>query len=143
MKKLVNYEPKSVNRWNLTMITTTSEELGSKLLPEFVVSETNRPKFKRERYCLFWSRLKPDTIHIEMIDPISPSTSQVIYNLIECDFKLDYNLEMLDPTGVVVEKWEVRGCEILEANFGQLDYNNDSLVHCSLIIKPNTAKLVF
>jgi hypothetical protein len=62
---------------------------------------------------------------------------------VEHGYKLDYNLEMLDPTGVVVEKWEIRGCEILEANFGLLNYESEDVAQCVLIIKPKSAKLVF
>ena len=41
---------------------------------------------------------------------------------------------MLDPTGVVVEKWIIQGCFLTSLNFGDLDYNNDALaqITCSL-----------
>lgn len=139
----VPYEPKRKNRWVLTMLTPTSDKLKNKLLPEWVISETTRPKFKKERFLIFWSKLKLDFIHISMRDPIGPSSSQIIYDLLEHRSKLDYNLEMVDPTGVVVEKWEIRGCEILEVDFGTLDYACDDIASCTLILKPKTAKLVF
>jgi hypothetical protein len=138
----IPYEPKRVNRWVLTMITPTSDR-GVKVLPEWVMTETRRPRFKKERFCMFWKRLKPDVIHIVMNDPIGPSSSQIVYGLLERRCKLDYNLEMVDPTGVVVEKWEIRGCEILEADFGSLNYGNDDIAQCILIVKPKSAKLVF
>jgi hypothetical protein len=140
MNMPVPYEPKRINRWVLTMITPTSY---NRLLGEWVISQTSRPKFKKERFCLFWSKLKPDVISITMVDPIGPSTSQIIYDLVEHGYELDYNLEMLDPTGVVVEKWEIRGCEILEADFGTLDYGCGNIATCRLILKPKRAKLVF
>ena len=140
----VSYEPKRKNRWVLTMLTPTSNKLNyGLLLPQWVISETSRPKFKKERFCIFWSKLKLDFIHISMRDPIGPSSTQIIYDLMEHRSKLDYNLEMIDPTGVVVEKWEIRGCEILEVDFGTLDYDCDDIATCTLILKPKTAKLVF
>lgn len=141
IKKLPTpYEPKRVNRWVLTMLTPTSDKLKNKLLPEWVISETCRPRFKKT---WIFGNLKPDIIYISMSDPIGPSTSQIIYDLMVHGYKLDYNLEMLDPVGLVVEKWEIRGCEILEVDFGTLDYGCDSIARCTLLLKPKTAKLVF
>ena len=40
---------------------------------------------------------------------------------------------MLDPTGVVVEKWILQGTFITDLNFNELNYNNDALtITCSL-----------
>jgi hypothetical protein len=41
---------------------------------------------------------------------------------------------MLDPTGVVVEKWILQGTFITDLNFNELDYNNDAIasITCSL-----------
>jgi len=36
-------------------------------------------------------------------------------------------LEMLDPTGVVVEKWILQGTFLTDLNFGDLDYSRDDL----------------
>jgi hypothetical protein len=49
-------------------------------------------------------------------------------------YKKDIELEMLDPTGVVVEKWIIQGCFLTSLNFGDLDYNNDALaqITCNL-----------
>ena len=46
----------------------------------------------------------------------------------------DVELEMLDPTGVVVEKWILQGCFITTLNFGDLDYSRDELstIECGL-----------
>jgi hypothetical protein len=34
---------------------------------------------------------------------------------------------MLDPTGVVVEKWILEGCFLTSLNFGDLNYSQDEL----------------
>ena len=49
-------------------------------------------------------------------------------------YKKDIELEMLDPTGVVVEKWLLEGCFMTDLNFGELDYSRDDLanIDCSL-----------
>jgi hypothetical protein len=49
-------------------------------------------------------------------------------------YKKDIELDMLDPTGVVVEKWSIVGAFLTDLNFGDLDYNRDELatITCSL-----------
>jgi hypothetical protein len=41
---------------------------------------------------------------------------------------------MLDPTGVVVEKWILQGTFIQDINFGELDYSRDEIatIQCTL-----------
>ena len=41
---------------------------------------------------------------------------------------------MLDPTGVVVERWKLEGCFLTKLNFGALDYKTDEIatIECSL-----------
>jgi hypothetical protein len=49
-------------------------------------------------------------------------------------YKKDIELEMLDPTGVVVEKWILQGTFITNLDFGELDYSRDeiSTITCNL-----------
>jgi len=136
----IPYEPKKKNRWLIRMNTRSS---SGNVIQEWVFSKSQRPTFIRKRHNIFWSKLVPDTISIELVDPMGPSTSALIYNFVENDYKLDYEIELLDPTGVVVEKWYIKEAEILEANFGDLSYEDDKPCKCKLLVKPKTAKLVF
>jgi hypothetical protein len=49
--------------------------------------------------------------------------------------KFDLKLEMLDPVGHVVEKWALSNCEFKSIDFGELSYQIDDPVVCSLVIK--------
>ena len=42
---------------------------------------------------------------------------------------------MLDPVGHVVEKWALSNCEFKSIDFGELSYQIDDPVSCSLVIK--------
>jgi hypothetical protein len=42
-------------------------------------------------------------------------------------YKRDLELEMLDPTGVCVQKWVLKNAWISTCNFGSLDYGDDAL----------------
>jgi hypothetical protein len=80
-------------------------------------------------------------------DPIGPSASQALMEWFRlhaesvtgrmgyaAGYKKDIELEMLDPTGVVVEKWILQGTFIQDLNFGDLDYSRDELatITCTL-----------
>jgi hypothetical protein len=49
-------------------------------------------------------------------------------------YKKDIELEMLDPTGVVVEKWIIQGTFLTSLDFGTLDYSQDAIatITCGL-----------
>jgi hypothetical protein len=58
-------------------------------------------------------------------------------------YKKNVDLEMLDPTGVVVEKWIYEGCFITTANFGSLGYSQDGLAGIDITLRPDRCILVY
>jgi len=73
-------------------------------------------------------------------DPIGPSAAQALMEWVRlhaesvtgrmgyaAGYKKDIELEMLDPTGVVVEKWILQGTFLTNLNFGDLDYSRDDI----------------
>ena len=137
IKKLESYEPKRLNRWVLNF-----PDLEIK---EWYIAKAQRPKFVRRKNWLgFYSGYKVDKFEIVLRDPISPSMALATFDLIKKDKrKLEFTLEMLDPTGVVVEKWVILDCEIIEIDFGELDYTNDGIAEVKLILQPYDAHLLF
>ena len=88
-----------------------------------------------------------EELRVTFKDPIGPSASQALMEWFRlhaesvtgrmgyaAGYKKDVELEMLDPTGVVVEKWILQGCFITTLNFGDLDYSRDELstIECGL-----------
>ena len=86
-------------------------------------------------------------LRVTFRDPIGPSASQALMEWFRlhaesvtgrmgyaAGYKKDIELEMLDPTGVVVEKWILQGTFITDINFNELDYSKDDLatITCSL-----------
>ena len=43
----------------------------------------------------------------------------------------------MDPVGVVVEQWDMKGAYITDADFGSLDYAAGDPVEISLTIRPD------
>jgi hypothetical protein len=58
-------------------------------------------------------------------------------------YKKDIELEMLDPTGVVVEKWILQGTFLTNADFGTLDYSSEDIAEISVTLRPDRCILVY
>jgi hypothetical protein len=142
------YEPKRMNRFLIAF----PEDFN---IPVWGVSEASRPFMKLISKKIFGFKLSKslqwDDLVIKLRDPIGPSTSQSLMELIHPDLKnkhkvkekFSLQIEMLDPTGVVVEKWQLDNCEFKSIDFGKLSYDNDNLVTCTLTIKLKDVVLLF
>jgi hypothetical protein len=137
---LPNHEPKRKNRWLVHF------PAHFKIEP-WCVSKTQRPSVKivekrflgiRMGTTLDWGK-----IEFEFIDPISPSISESLHALMEDELTevFDYKLEMLDPTGKVVETWEIKDCEIISIDLGTLFYGSNDIAKCFMTVKPGNVKL--
>jgi hypothetical protein len=148
MKMPVPYEPKRKNRFILRF----ESSLG---INEWYVTSTARPSAKINSVAIPFlntstyvaGRFEWDEIKVTFKDPIGPSASQALMEWFRlhaesvtgrmgyaAGYKKDVYLEMLDPTGVVVEKWLLESCFLTNLNFGDLAYDQDALanIDCSL-----------
>ena len=58
-------------------------------------------------------------------------------------YKKKVDLFMLDPTGAIVENWELRGTFLTNVNFGDLDYSGDDLADVSATLRFDRAILKY
>jgi hypothetical protein len=58
-------------------------------------------------------------------------------------YKKNIFLEMLDPTGVAVEKWILQGTFLTDVNFDSLGYSDDNLATISATLRPDRCILVY
>jgi hypothetical protein len=58
-------------------------------------------------------------------------------------YKKNVDIEMLDPTGVVVEKWILEGTFLTDVGFGTLDYKSDGLADISATLRMDRCILVY
>jgi hypothetical protein len=58
-------------------------------------------------------------------------------------YKKDLDLELLDPTGVAVEKWILQGCLITSVTFGTLGYATDEIMGVDIKLQPDRCILVY
>jgi hypothetical protein len=157
MKMPIPYEPKRENRWILRFPSS----LG---INEWYVESFARPKLtigSKEIEFLNTStfvagRFKWEPLTVKFRDPIGPSASQAVMEWIRlcaesvtgrmgyaAGYKKNVDLEMLDPTGVVVEKWILEGAFLLGYDGGALAYNSDNIAGITSTIQMDRCILVY
>ena len=52
-------------------------------------------------------------------------------------YKKDFSLHLMDPVGVTVEQWDIKGAFITDADFGGLDYTSGEPVEISITVRPD------
>lgn len=65
-----------------------------------------------------------------------------VLNLSSYDDLHDITIEMVDKTGVPVEKWILKNCFVLSANFGTCNYDKNRMSKTTLCIQPGECKMV-
>jgi hypothetical protein len=127
-KPFIELEPKRPNRFIVELIGTDVQS--------WAIYEARRPVYTLEDG---WQ-----DIEIELLDPIGPSTSQAIYNgIINKGLRnREIQIKLLDPTGIEVEKWEIKG-DYKVINFGELSYSSDELMKIKITFKVLSCKLCY
>ena len=157
MKMPIPYEPKRENRWILRFPSS----LG---INEWYVETTSRPKLTINTTKIDFlntstyvaGRFEWGELPVTFRDPIGPSASQAVMEWIRlcaesvtgrmgyaAGYKKDIDLEMLDPTGVVVEKWILYGTFLTDVNFGSLSYAADALADITASLRMDRCVLVY
>jgi len=157
MKMPVPYEPKKKNRFILRFPSS----LG---INEWYVSTTSRPSANigsveipfLNTSTFVAGRFNWNTLNVTFKDPIGPSAAQALMEWFRlhaesvtgrmgyaAGYKKDIELDMLDPTGVVVEKWIIQGAFITDLNFNDLSYSDEALADISVTLRPDRCILVY
>ena len=129
------FEPKRKNRF-IFMVEG---------LDAYIIKSTARPTLATEEVAIQWinatryvaGKTTFNPITLALHDPIAPSGAQQVMEWVRlhyesvsgragyADFyKRDCQLKLLDPIGSVIELWDIKGAFILEANFGELTYED-------------------
>lgn len=125
----IGAEPKRDNRF--VVILPDEFEIES-----WLVQSCDLPKIRN-------GELQP--IKITFLDLIGPSTSTKVLALFEicADRKrrevelFDFTIALLDPIGIRIEEWTISVSELLEVDFGVMDYGDNSLHKLSILVQPN------
>ena len=157
MRMPVPYEPKKKNRFIFRFPTP----LG---IQEWFVASGSRPSISIEEVPIQFlntetyvaGRFNWESIDVTFRDPIGPSAAQALMEWVRlhaesvtgrmgyaAGYKKDIDLEMLDPTGVVVEKWILQGTFLQDVNFDSLGYSDDAIATISATLRPDRCILVY
>lgn len=157
MKMPVPYEPKRKNRFILRFPSSLGINewyVTSASRPNAKINPTEIPFLNTSTYVagrFVWNEIK-----VTFKDPIGPSASQALMEWFRlhaesvtgrmgyaAGYKKDVELEMLDPTGVVVEKWILYGTFLTDVNFNSLAYNQDNLATISASLRMDRCVLIY
>lgn len=157
MKMPVPYEPKKQNRFILRFPSS----LG---INEWFVMSASRPKINIGEVEIpflntsTWvaGRFIWEAIDITFKDPIGPSAAQALMEWVRlhaesvtgrmgyaAGYKKNVELEMLDPAGVVIEKWILEGTFLTNVDFGSLDYSSEDIAEITATLRPDRCILVY
>ena len=157
MKMPIPYEPKRQNRFIMRFPSSLGINewfVESASRPTITVNSTPIPFLNTETYVA--GRFTWGTINVTLRDPIGPSATQAIMEWIRlcaesvtgrmgyaAGYKRNVDLEMLDPTGVVVEKWILEGTFLTGVDFQNLSYSDDKLATIQATLRMDRCILVY
>jgi hypothetical protein len=157
MKMPIPYEPKRQNRFILRFPSSLGINewfVESTARPHIQIAATEIPFLNTSVFVA--GRFNWQTLNVTFRDPIGPSASQALMEWVRlhaesvtgrmgyaAGYKKDVDLEMLDPTGVVVEKWILYGTFLTDVNFNALAYNQDALATITATMRMDRCVLVY
>ena len=157
MKMPLPYEPKRQNRFILRFPSSLGINewfVESAARPNLTINSTPIPFLNTSTYVA--GRFEWQPLNVTFRDPIGPSASQALMEWVRlhaesvtgrmgyaAGYKKDVDLEMLDPTGVVVEKWIMYGTFLTSVNFNALNYSQDALATITASLRMDRCVLVY
>ena len=151
------FEPKRKNRWLIRFPSELGIQewwLASASRPSISQNEVEIPFLNTSTWVL--GRFTWEPISVTLRDPIGPSAAQAVMEWVRLGsesitgrqgyasgYQKDCLIEMLDPTGVVVEKWKLENAMVTNVNFGDLSMDDDSLSEITLDLRFPRAILLF
>jgi hypothetical protein len=157
MKMPIPYEPKRQNRFILRFPSTLGINewfVESAARPHITIGSTEIQFLNTSTFVA--GRFNWQPINVTFRDPIGPSAAQALMEWVRlhaesvtgrmgyaAGYKKDIDLEMLDPTGVVVEKWILYGTFLTDVNFNALSYSQDALANITASLRMDRCVLIY
>jgi hypothetical protein len=157
MKMPIPYEPKRNNRFILRFPSTLGINewfVESAARPHITINSTEIQFLNTSTYVA--GRFTWGEITVTFRDPIGPSASQALMEWVRlcaesvtgrmgyaAGYKKNVDLEMLDPTGVVVEKWILEHCMITKSTWDNVSYSDDKLATVTAKMRMDRCILVY
>jgi len=149
-----SFEAKRAHRWLFSVAGEKWYWARTASRPTFTVEPITIDYLNGKRYEA--GKMEWSPISVSLYDPIAPSASQKImewarlcYETLSgrsgysTFYKREVTLEMLDPVGVIVESWAIKGAWITNASFGDLDYSSAELVQATIELRMDNCVLEY
>ena len=153
----IKYEPLRQNRFIFSFPADTGIQswwVSSSSMPSIQQKDIEIPFMNTSTWVL--GRYVWDSIQVKLKSLIGPSTSQAVMEWVRlgsesvtgrqgyaAGYKRNVTIQMLDPTGVAVQKWVLINAFITTANFGPLDYGSDTLSEIDITLRYDYGILVY
>ena len=140
------FEPKRKNRWIFALEGVDSFLIKTASRPTMSFDEQTISYMNSKRYLAglgTWGDLSL-TLH----DPIAPSGAQQVMEWVRTHFesvsgragyadfyKRDCQLKLVDPVGTVIELWDIKGAFLTSAGFGDLSYDDGTMMEIALTLR--------
>lgn len=151
------YEPLRKNRWLIRFPDDLGIQqwwLASAARPSITQNEVEIPLLNTSSWII--GRFTWEPIDVVLRDPIGPSATQAVMEWVRlhsetmtgrqgyaAGYKRPVEVEMLDPTGVVVQKWLLQNTMLTNVSFGDLAMDDDSLADITITLRFDGAILLF
>lgn len=148
------YEPKRKGRWLLAIEGIDAFLCKTAQRPQMQTERIEIPFINSRRYVA--GKTTFQEMSVTLMDAIAPSGAQQVMEWVRLHFesvsgragyadfyKRDIQLKLLDPTGTVVELWDIKGAFLTNVNFGELTYEDLNPIDIALTISYDNAVLQF
>ena len=149
LKIPLDYEPLRKNRFIFRFPSDLGIQewwLSNGSRPHGTINSTEIPFLNTSTYVA--GRYKWEPIQLTLRESIGPSTTQAVMEWFRlhaesvtgrmgyaAGYKRDVELDMLDPTGTVVQRWILKNAFLTDANFGELDYSTDDIATTQITLQ--------
>jgi len=140
------FEPKRKNRWIFALEGIDSFLIKTASRPSVSIEEQTISYMNSKRYLA--GNATFETISLTLHDPIAPSGSQQVMEWVRTHFesvsgragyadfyKRDCQLKLVDPVGTIIELWDIKGCFLTSAGFGDVSYEDSAMMEVSLTLR--------
>lgn len=140
------FEPKRKNRWIFSLEGIDSFLIKTASRPSISIEEQTISYMNSKRYVA--GNATFETISLTLHDPIAPSGAQQVMEWVRTHFesvsgragyadfyKRDCQLKLVDPVGTVIELWDIKGCFLTSAGFGDVSYEDSAMMEVSLTLR--------
>ena len=131
LKAPIEHEPLRKNRF----IYRFPSDLG---ISEWTIASGNRPSIKQGN-----TEIQFLNTSTYVAGRYTWDSMQVTFRGYAAGYKRDVELELLDPSNVVVQKWILRNCWISDCNYGNLAYNDDGIADITATLVMDYAILCY